>query len=72
MPIRYSVSVTDWTSARGYANSGRGWRVRCFGMRDDDWNAPAITVYESFFPTESEARDVATAQAQIWAASLLV
>lgn len=28
----YTLTVTDWTQRRSYANSGRGWRVRLFSM----------------------------------------
>jgi hypothetical protein len=54
--MQYTVTVTDWSQRRGYRNSGRGWRVRCFGMPDNDWNALGQTVAESFHRTESSAR----------------
>ena len=56
MTMQYTVTVTDWTQPRGYRNSGRGWRVRCFGMLADGWNDMGRTVHESYHRSESVAR----------------
>lgn len=70
MAMQYTVTVTDWSERRGYRNSGRGWRVRCFGMPDDDWNALGHTVAETFHRTEAAARKVAAELAKSWNAKL--
>ena len=59
MAKQFYVSVTDWTQPRGYKNSGRGWRVRCYSMLDDDYNALGTTVFEDYFRTEKKAQNVA-------------
>ncbi len=59
MAMRYTVTVTDWSKPRGYRGSGRGWRVRCFGLPDDNWNALGHTMVETFCRTESAARKLA-------------
>lgn len=71
MAMQYTVTVTDWTQRRGYSGSGRGWRVRCFGMPDDDWNALGHTVSESFHRTEAAARKVADQLARDYRAKVL-
>lgn len=64
MTMRYTVTVTDWTEPRGYPGSGRGWRVRCFGLPDGNWNATGSTVYEAYHPSKEDAvakaRELAT------------
>ncbi len=62
----YTVTVTDWTKPRGYKNSGRGWRVRCFGLPTDNWNAMGQTVSESFYRSEAKARAEAAKLAATW------
>jgi hypothetical protein len=62
----YTVTVTDWTQRRGYKNSGRGWRVRCFGMPDDDWNSLGRTVSETYHRTEAAARACAEDLAKLY------
>ena len=66
MSMTYSVTVTDWTQQRGYRGSGRGWRVRCFGLPDDDWNALGQTVFEAFYRTEREAEHQAEILRKQW------
>lgn len=70
MAMIYTVTVTDWTQPRGYRNSGRGWRVRCFAMPDDDWNALSQTVSEAYYRTEAKARREAADLAKVWNATL--
>lgn len=70
MAMQYTVTVTDWTQRRGYRNSGRGWRVRCFGLPDDDWNALGTTVFEQFYRSEDKARREAADLAKTWNATL--
>lgn len=53
--MTYTVTVTDWTQPRGYRNSGRGWRVRCFGLPENDFNAMGRTVSETFHRTKAAA-----------------
>lgn len=60
----YSLTITDWTQKRGYANSGRGWRVRLFSMPDDDWNAMGTTHHESFHRTLAAANREAASVAK--------
>ncbi len=62
--LTYSLTVTDWTQPRGYANSGRGWRVRLFSMPDDDWNAMGSTHHESLHRTLAAANKQAAALAK--------
>lgn len=71
MAIHYTVTVTDWSQPRGYRNSGRGWRVRCFGMPDDDWNAMGRTVAETFHRTEAAARKRAAELVKAYDATVL-
>ena len=68
--VSYSVTVADWTERRGYRNSGRGWRVRCFCIPDNDWNALGRTVAEQFFRTEAAARKEAASLAKQYNATL--
>lgn len=71
MAYQYTVTVTDWTQSRGYRGSGRGWRVRCFGLPDDDFNAMGHTVAESFHRTEAAAIRQANDLAQQYRAKVL-
>ena len=68
--MEYTVTVTDWTQPRGYRNSGRGWRVRCFGMPTDDWNAMGVTVSEQYYRSEAKARREAAGLARVWNARI--
>jgi lauroyl/myristoyl acyltransferase len=68
--MKYTVSVSDWSEPRGYRNSGRGYRVRCFGLPDDNWNAMGQTVFEQFFRTESAAAKAAASLAKQWNADV--
>jgi len=70
MAMQYTVTVTDWTQPRGYRNSGRGWRVRCFGLPDDDWNSLGHTVSETYYRSEKAARKAAAELAKAWNAKL--
>ena len=70
MTMQYTVTVTDWSQPRGYRNSGRGWRVRCFGLPDNDWNAMGHTVSETFHKSESAARKRAAELAKQYDARL--
>ena len=70
MSMQYTVTVSDWTQRRGYRNSGRGWRVRCFGLPDDDFNAMGRTVSETYHRTEAAARKEAAKLAETWRATL--
>ena len=67
--MKYTVTVTDWTERRGYRGSGRGWRVRCFGMPSDDWNALGVTMAESFHRTKAAADRQAKALAESYGAA---
>lgn len=67
---RYTVTVTDWTQRRGYRGSGRGWRVRCFGLPDDDWNSLGHSVSETFHRTRAAAERVARELAAHYNATL--
>lgn len=71
MAMNYSITVTDWTERRGYQNSGRGWRVRCFGLPDDDWNAMGHTVSETYHRTEAAARREAARLARDYGAEVV-
>lgn len=71
MTMKYTVTVTDWTQPRGYRDSGRGWRVCCIGLPDDNWNALGTRVFEQFYRTEKAARDAATRVAEQWKAEVL-
>lgn len=71
MADRYTVTVTDWTQRRGYRGSGRGWRVRCFSMPDDDMNAMGRTVSETFHRGKPEALRVAAELADAYGAQVL-
>jgi hypothetical protein len=68
--MHYTVTVTDWTQPRGYRGSGRGWRVRCFGLPDDDFNALGRTVSEQFFRSQSAAVKAAKDLARRYSATL--
>lgn len=71
MAMTYTVTVTDWTQSRGYRNSGRGWRVCCFALPDDDWNALSRTMSESFHRTEAAARKRAAELARQFSAEVM-
>jgi hypothetical protein len=71
MTMHYTVTVTDWTKPRGYRGSGRGWRVSCFGLPDDDSNAMGLRVAEEFHRNESKARRRATELARQYDAKVL-
>ncbi len=62
--VTHHVTVTDWSQRRGYRNSGRGWRVRCFAMPVGDWNALGVTIEDSFHRSEAAARRRAAELAQ--------
>jgi hypothetical protein len=68
MTMEYTVSVTDWTEKRGYRDSGRGWRVRCFCLPSDDFNALGHTVFERYYRSEIKARAEAVALAKQYGA----
>jgi len=70
MAMQYTVTVTNWTQRRGYRGSGRGWRVRCFGLPDDDFNALGHTVSEQFFRSHVLAVSAARSLARQWNATL--
>jgi hypothetical protein len=67
--MQYTVTVTDWTQPRGYRGSGRGWRVRCFGLREDGWNDLGHTVHETFHRTKAAAERQAKALAASYGAN---
>lgn len=69
--MSYSVTVTDWTQRRGYRNSGRGWRVRCFGLPEGNWNATGRTVFEDFYRSRDVALKKARELAKTWNATLM-
>lgn len=71
MAMQYTVTVSDWSKPRGYRGSGRGWRVSCFAMPDDNWNALGQRVAESFHKTEAQARARASELAKAYNARLL-
>lgn len=64
MAMVYTVTVKP----RG----GRGWRVRCVGLPDDDdWNPLGQTVSETFHRSETAARARAAELALQFGAKLL-
>ena len=69
--MTYTVTVTDWTQSRGYRNSGRGWRVRCFATDDNNWNALSQTISETFHRTEIAARKQAAELAKRFNAKIM-
>ena len=71
MTMKYTVTVSDWTQPRGYRDSGRGWRVSCIGMPDDDWNARATRVAETFHRTRAAADKRAKELAASYGARIL-
>ena len=71
MALQYTVTVTDWTQPRGYRGSGRGWRVSCFALPDDDWNSVGRRVSETFHRSEGAARKYAAELARQYGAELL-
>lgn len=64
--MKYSVSISKQPPHR----SG-GWRVSCFGLPTDDWNALGRRVAESFHRTEAAARRRASELARAWNAEIL-
>ena len=71
MTMHYTVTVTDWTKPRGYRGSGRGWRVSCFGLPDDDSNAMGVRVAEEFIRNEAKARARAAELVRAYGARML-
>ena len=65
MAIVYTVTVSNRTDIR------QGWRVSCFGLPDDDWNALSRRVHESFHKTEADARKRAAQVAREFNAEVL-
>ena len=60
--LEYTVSVSD------YADRGHGYRVRCFGLPRDDWNALGTTVYEAYHRTRASAKTKAIELMRDWRA----
>lgn len=65
MALRYTVTVSDRTQVR------QGFRVSCFALPDDDWNAVSRQVAESFHRTRESAMKRARELARTWQAELL-
>lgn len=63
--LKYTVTVSNRTIIR------QDWRVACFGLPDDDWNALGTRVHESTHRTELAARKEAKRVAAIWSAEVL-
>lgn len=63
MTMRYSVTVSKQPDGR--------YRVACFGLPDDDWNALAHRVHESYHRTRAGADRMAEKIAAQWKAELL-
>lgn len=65
MTIRYTVTISDRSALR------QGFRVSCFGLPDDNWNATSRNVAESFHRTRAAALKRAKELAAAWGADLL-
>lgn len=65
MAMQYTVTVSDRTDIR------QGWRVSCFGLPDDDWNARSTRIAESFHRTKAAADKRADELAAAWGAKRL-
>jgi len=65
MTIRYTVTVSNRTDIR------QGWRVSCFGLPDDDWNALGHRVAESTHRTKAAADKRADELAKAYGAKRL-
>jgi hypothetical protein len=63
--MRNTVTVSNRTDI------GQGWRVSCFALPDDDWNAVSWKMHESFHATEKQARKMAAQVAQEFNAEVL-
>ena len=61
----YTVTVSNRTDIR------QGWRVSCFALPDDNWNALSRRVHESFHATEKAARKMAARLAKEYNAEVL-
>ncbi len=66
MTMKYTVTLSKQSQRRPVC-----WRVSCFGMPDDNWNALGQRVSESFHRSESVARKRAAELAQQYGAKLL-
>jgi hypothetical protein len=63
MAMHYTVSTA-------HDPHGRGYRVRCFGLPDDDWNALGHTVYEHTHDHREDAIAAAKSLMAEWSADV--
>jgi hypothetical protein len=68
MAMEYTVTVSKRSGVRGQRDK---WRVSCFGLPSDDWNALGRRVAEQWFTSERAARKSASDLATAWNARLL-
>lgn len=68
MTMEYTVTISKRS---GNGRTRDKWRVSCFGLPSDNWNALGSRVSEQMFTNERAARKAAGELATAWNARLL-